>query len=72
MRPALNMARMAKGRFSRAAKEGTQYLIKKPCAKFREEKKWGLVFPGHKKIKNAIERHPVMLRQNQSDGCLPS
>jgi len=32
MRLALNMARMAKGRFSRAAVEETQYLIKKPRA----------------------------------------
>ena len=30
---ALNIAKMAKGGFSRAAKEETQQLIKKPCAK---------------------------------------
>jgi len=33
MRLALNMAKMAKGGFSRAAVEGTQQLIKKPPAK---------------------------------------
>ena len=32
MRLALNMVKMAKGGFSRAAIEETQYLIKKPCA----------------------------------------
>jgi hypothetical protein len=39
MRLALNMAKMAKGRFSRAAIEETQQLIKKPRADIREEKK---------------------------------
>jgi hypothetical protein len=32
MRLALNLAKMAKGRFSRAAVEETQYLIKTPLA----------------------------------------
>jgi hypothetical protein len=39
MRLALNIAKMAKGGFSHAAVEETQYLIKKPRAKVREEKK---------------------------------
>jgi len=71
MRLALNMAKMAKGGFSRAAIEETQQLIKKPCAEVREGKKRGVRFPGHNKVKVAIERHPAMVRENQKDGCLP-
>jgi len=71
MRLALNMAKMAKGGISRAAIEETQQLIKKPRAKVREEKKRGIEFPGHNKVKAAIERHPAMVRKNQTDGCLP-
>ena len=64
MRLALNMAKMAKEGFSRAAIEETKYLIKKPCAKVQEEKKRGVEFPWHKKVKAAIQRHPAMLHQN--------
>ena len=71
MRLALNMAKMAKEGFSRAAIEETKYLIKKPGAEVREEKKRGVEFPGHKKVKAAIQRHPAMLRHNQTPGCLP-
>ena len=61
MRLALNMAKMAKGRFSRAAIEETQHLIKKPRAEVREEKKQGVQFPGHHKVKTAMGRHPAMV-----------
>jgi hypothetical protein len=71
MRLALNMAKMAKEGFSRAAIEETKYLIKKPRTKVREEKKRGVEFPGHIKVKAAIQRHPAMLRQTQTSGCLP-
>jgi hypothetical protein len=71
MRLALNMAKMAKEGFSRAAIEETKYLIKKLRAKIREDKKPGVQFPGHKKVKAAIQRHPAMFRQNQMSGCLP-
>jgi len=71
MRLALNMAKMAKGGCSRAAVEETQYLIKKPHAEVREEKKRGVDFPGHNKVKAAIARHPAMLHPNQTPGCLP-
>jgi len=71
MRLALNMAKMAKEGFSHSAIEETKYLIKKPRAEVREEKKWGVEFPGQKKVKAAIQRHPAMLRQNQTSGCLP-
>jgi hypothetical protein len=67
----LNVAKMAKGGCSRAAIEHTQYVIKKPRAEVREEKKRGVEFLGHKKVKAAMERHPAMIRQNQSDCCLP-
>jgi len=71
MRLALNMAKMAKESFSRAAIEETKYLIKKPHAEVREGNKRGVEFPGHNKVKAAIQRHPAMLRQNQTSGCLP-
>jgi hypothetical protein len=45
---ALNMAKMAKEGFLRAAIEDTKYLIKKPRADVREEKNRGVEFPGHK------------------------
>jgi hypothetical protein len=67
---ALNMAKMAKESFWRAAIEETKYLIKKPHAKVREENKWGFEFPGYKKGKAAIQSHPAMLRQNQRSGFL--
>jgi len=71
MRLALNMAKMAKECFSRAAIEETKYLIMKPHAEVCEEKKRGVEFPGHRRVKAAIQRHPAMLRQNQMSGCLP-
>ena len=71
MRLALNMAKMAKEGFSRAAIEAMKYLIKKPCTKVREEKKRGVEYPGHNKVKAAIQRHPAMLCQIQTSGCLP-
>jgi len=71
MRLALSMAKMAKGWFSLTAIEEKQYLIKKPRAEVQEEKKRGVEFPGPKKVKTARARHPAMLRQNQTPGCLP-
>jgi len=71
MRLALNMAKMAKEGISRTSIEETKYLIKKPRAEVREEKKRGVESPGHKEVKAAIQRHPAMLRQNRTAGCLP-
>jgi len=71
MRLALNMAKMAKEGFSRATIAKTKYLIKKPRAEVREEKKRGVESPGHKKVMAAIQRHPAMLRHNQMSGFLP-
>jgi len=64
MRLALNMTKMAKEGFLRAAIEETQQLIKKPCAKVREEKKRGVVFPRHNKANAAMGRHPAMIQEN--------
>jgi len=66
-----HMAKTAKEGFSRASIEETKYLIKKPRADVWEQKKRGVEFPGHKMVKAAIQRHPAMLRQNQTAGCLP-
>jgi len=71
MRLALNMAKMAQGGILHATKEETQFLIKKPQAEVREEKKWGVGFPGDRNVKPAMDRHPAMLWENQTDGCLP-
>ena len=70
MRLVLNMAEMAKEGISRAAIEEMNYLIKKLRTEVREEKKRGVECPGHKKVKAAIQRHPAMLRQNQTSSCL--
>jgi len=71
MRLALNMAKIAKEGFSRASMEETQQVIKTQRAEVREEKMWGVVVPGHNKVKTAIEGHPAMVRENQTDGGLP-
>ena len=68
---ALNMATIVKEGLSRAAIVETTYLIKKSRADVREEKLWGDEFPGHRKVKAAIPRHPAMLCQNQTSVCLP-
>jgi len=70
MHPALNMATMAKGGFSRAAIEDTQFLIKKHRADDREEKKWGVVFAGHNNVQAGMERHPAIHRENQTNSCI--
>jgi len=71
MRLALNVAIMAKEGFLRAAMEDTLQQIKKPCAEVWEEKKWIIVFPGHKMVNGVLETHPAMIGENQTDGCLP-
>jgi len=71
MRLALNVAKMAKGRCSRATIVETQHLIKRPRAEVWEEKKRGVEFAGHRRVKAAIEQHPAMVYENHSDGCLP-
>jgi hypothetical protein len=62
---------MAKEGFSRAAFDETEHLIKKPCAEVREEKKWGVEFPGNIQVKAVIGRHRAMHCHNQTSGCLP-
>jgi len=68
---ALNIARMAKGGFSRAATVETQQLIRKPRTEVREQKKRGVEFSGHKKVKAAIDRHPAMIFNNHTAACFP-
>ena len=71
IRLALNMAKMAKGGFSCAAIEETQQRINRHRTKVREAKESGVEFPGHNKVKAAIERHLARIRENPTDGCLP-
>jgi len=68
---AFNMAPMAKEGFLWAAINETKYLINKPRTVVREEKKRGVEFPVHNKLKAAIERHQAILCQNHSSGFLP-
>ena len=58
------------GGFSRAAIGETQFLIKRARAEVWDEKNRAVEFPGHQDLKAAMERHPAMLRENQTDGCL--
>jgi len=46
MRLARNKAKIAKGGFSCAAIEETQFLIETPCAEVQEEMKQGVEFLG--------------------------
>jgi len=62
---------MAKEGFLCAAVEETKYLIKKQRAEVRDEKKQGVEFPGHKKVKAGIQRYLAMLLHNQMSGYLP-
>jgi hypothetical protein len=50
MRLALNMAKMAKGGFSRAIIQDRQLLLRKPRAKVPEAKKQDIKFPGHNMV----------------------
>ena len=61
---------MANEGFSRAAIEETQQLIETPCAEVRDERKRRVVFPGNNMGKAAIERHPGMVWENETDGGL--
>jgi len=65
----LNMAKMAKGVFSWAAREETHFLSKKLCPEVWEEKMLGVEFPSHRDVKAAMERHPATVHENQTDGC---
>jgi len=71
IRLALNMAKMGKGGFLHATIDETHFLFKKPWAKVQEEQNPGVEFLGHNIVKAALERHPTMLDENQTDGCLP-
>jgi len=55
MRLALNMAKMAKEGISHASIEETKYLINKPRAEVRQEKKQGVECPGDIEVKAVIQ-----------------
>jgi hypothetical protein len=48
---------MAKEGFSPTTMEKTKFLLEKPRAEIREEKKQGVEIPGNKKGNGAIQRH---------------
>jgi hypothetical protein len=61
---ALNVAKMAKGGFSRASIEETQQQMMKPRVEVRDEKMPGVECPVRIKVKAAIERHPGIVHKN--------
>jgi len=65
------MANMGKDEFLCVTIEVTKYLNQNPDANIREEKEWGIEFLVHNKVKDTIEGHMAMLRQNHMAGCLP-
>jgi len=71
MRLALNMSKVATGGFSCHVIEEKHHPIKIPLAELREEMKRGVEFHGHEEGKAAIEWHPAMVYENQTDSCLP-
>jgi len=71
MRFSLNMPKMAKEGFLRATVEETQFLIKTPQWKVKEEMKLGVGYSGHNTVKAAMERQPATLWENQIDSCYP-
>jgi hypothetical protein len=68
---ALRMARIAKGRFLRAAIQETQLLIMIPRSEVQKETNRGVEFPGNQKAHSAMERHLAMVYKNHTAGCLP-
>ena len=70
MRLALNMRHLVQAGISGGTADEMTNLIKKPRAELREEKKRGVIFPGHRSVKAVIEKHPAMVYENQSTGCL--
>jgi len=45
--------------------------MNRPRAEVRDEIQQGVGLPGHSNVTAGMERHPGMLRDTQSDGCLP-
>jgi hypothetical protein len=68
---AMNMAKIATGVLSHPTMKEMQQLIKKACGDVRDEMKQPVLFPGDNKVKAGIKRRPAMVRENQTDGCLP-
>jgi hypothetical protein len=66
----LNIAKIPNGIFSRYTTEQTQYQLNKLLAEVGEANTRGVGFLGHNQVKAALERHPAMICQKQSDNCL--
>jgi hypothetical protein len=67
---ALNMVNMAKNGISHTEIEETKNEIINHQAEFREEKRWGIELPGHKRVKVVIEKHAFKIYNDYLDGCL--
>jgi hypothetical protein len=64
------MGKMTNRGFSRGTIEEIHQHINTPRAEVREQQKLCVVFPRYKKVKVAIERHPEIIGENQTDGYL--
>jgi len=71
IRQALIMANRAKAGNSRAAIDKTQLPIEKHWAKVQEEKMRGVEYPGHRKVKPVMDRHPAILCETDKNRCHP-
>jgi len=70
MCPALNMAKMAKGRYSRTAIQETSYTIKIPRINVWEWKTGGVESSRPGRVNSLIAWHLAIVRENQMDSCL--
>jgi len=68
----LNIAKMEQEWFLCTPIEETKYFIKKCHAEVREEKMPGVEFLRHNTLWATMERHPAMLCEIHTVGCLPS
>jgi hypothetical protein len=67
----MNVAKLVKGEFSCGTIVETQQRMKKHHAKVGEEKMRVVEFPGHQKVKAAMERHPAMVYSTHTAGSAP-
>jgi len=71
MHLAYKKAEIAKEGFSCATMEEMQYQIKQLCSKLQEQEKRSIEFSGHQMVNGTMERLLAMVRENQTNSCIP-
>jgi cell division GTPase FtsZ len=66
----MKMAKMATAGFSSTAIEETHHLVKCPRAEVQHEIKQAVEISGHQIVIAVIVRHPGMVWETQTNGCL--